>query len=82
MPLTLCDYLLDSLHDQAGHQCRDHTLSLVQDCFFWPGMWTDIENKIKTCEGCIKRRASTDNKAPLVSIQSVQPLELVCIDCL
>ena len=71
LPLTLLDYVLDSLHDQAGHQCRECTLSLVQDRFFWPGMWTDIENKIKACERCIKPRARTNNKAPLVNITSV-----------
>ena len=45
-------------------------------------MWTDIDKKIKNCERCIKRRASTDNKAPLVSIQTTQPLELVWADFL
>ena len=45
-------------------------------------MWTDIKNKIKICERCIKHRATTDNKAPLVNITSGQPLYLVCLDFL
>ena len=45
-------------------------------------MWRDIDVKIKTCERCIKRRGNTNIKAPLVSITTSQPLELVCIDFL
>ena len=82
LPKSLRKRVLDSLHNQAGHQCRDRTLSLVQDRCYWPGMWRDIDVKIKTCERCIKRRGNTNIKAPLVSITTSQPLELVCIDFL
>ena len=29
---------LNRYHQDAGHQSRDHTLSLLQECFWWPGM--------------------------------------------
>ena len=29
---------LNGCHQDAGHQGHDHTLSLLQDCFWWPGM--------------------------------------------
>ena len=42
-------------------------------------MWSEIDTLIKTCEQCIRRKASTDVKAPLVNILTSQPLQLVCI---
>ena len=45
-------------------------------------MWRDIDHKIKIYERCIKRRGNTNFKAPLVSISTSQPLELVCMDYL
>ena len=42
-------------------------------------MWGEIDTLIKTCEQCIRRKASTNVKAPLVNIPTSQPLQLVCI---
>ena len=76
------ELILTGLHDNAGHQDRDKTLSLVRDRFYWPGMAADIETKVSKCDRCIKRRASTYVRAPLVNIRTSQPLELVCMDYL
>ena len=82
MPKVYRELILTSLHDNAGHQGRDKTLSLVRDRFCWPGMAADIETKVGKSDRCSKRRASTYVKAPLVNIRSSQPLELVCMDYL
>ena len=29
---------LNGCHQNTGHQGHDHTLSLLQECFWWPGM--------------------------------------------
>jgi transposase InsO family protein len=44
-------------------------------------MFTDVENYVKSCIRCTCRKVPSD-KAPLVSITSTYPLELVCIDFL
>uniref|UniRef100_A0A3P8SAU4 Integrase catalytic domain-containing protein n=1 Tax=Amphiprion percula TaxID=161767 RepID=A0A3P8SAU4_AMPPE len=45
-------------------------------------MAADIEHKIKTCGRCIRRKALPEKAAPLVSIQTSRPLELLCMDFL
>lgn len=73
---------LEGLHDHMGHLGRDRTLSLVRDRFYWPRMTTDVEERIRACGRCLKRRGPTNQRAELVSIQTTQPLELVCMDFL
>jgi transposase InsO family protein len=73
---------LRSLHDNVGHPGRDRTVSLLKDRFYWPGLISDVEAHIRTCERCLRRKTPTNVKAPLVSIQTSAPLELVCMDFL
>lgn len=72
---------LQGLHDDVGHMGRDKTLSLVRDRFYWPRMSTDVEEKIRNCMRCTLRKGTVD-RAPMISIQTTQPLELVCMDYL
>jgi len=72
---------LKGLHDNVGHPGRDRTVSLLSERFYWPGMTKDIETHVQSCDRCIKRK-TTAGKAPLVNIQTSQPLELVCMDFL
>jgi transposase InsO family protein len=73
---------LRGLHDEVGHMGRDRTLELVSARFYWSGMAEDVKTKVKTCVPCIKRKTKIPDRAPLVSIKSTQPMELVCIDYL
>jgi len=73
---------LRSLHDHVGHPGRDRTTSLIRERFYWPGVTTDVEKHLQSCDRCLKRKSSTAVRAPLVSIQTLQPLELVCMDFL
>ncbi|KAL1258984.1 hypothetical protein QQF64_009561 [Cirrhinus molitorella] len=74
--------ILRSLHDDMGHLGIERTLDLVRSKFFWPKMSHTVERKIKTCGRCIRRKTPPDRAAPLVSIQTSRPLELVCMDFL
>ncbi|XP_046562916.1 uncharacterized protein LOC124271812 [Haliotis rubra] len=73
---------LRSLHDNIGHPGRDRTLSLIKERFYWPGMTKDVEEHVQHCVQCLRRKTPTGGRAPLVSIQTSQPLELVCMDFL
>ncbi|XP_051953222.1 retrovirus-related Pol polyprotein from transposon opus [Xyrauchen texanus] len=82
LPTTLRDMVLRSLHDDMGHMGINRTLDLVRPRFFWPKMSQAVEERIKTCERCVRRKTPPERAAPLVNIQTSRPLELVCIDFL
>ena len=46
------------------------------------GMFKDVEDWIYECEWCLCRKTPTITRAPLVSVRTTQPLELVCMDFL
>ena len=70
------------MHDGMGHQGRDRTAYLVKTRFFWLGMDTDIAEKVRLCDRCIRRKTRPVPAAELVNITSSYPMELVCIDYL
>ena len=37
----------------VGHQGHDCTLSLLQECFWWPGMAKQMRQVIKACRCCL-----------------------------
>ncbi|MCG8044919.1 MAG: RNase H-like domain-containing protein [Candidatus Thiodiazotropha endolucinida] len=82
LPMHYRSTVLKLLHDDSGHQGRDRTMSLVRSRFFWPGMESDVEKKVKNCSRCILRKSNPGPSAELVNIISTQPMELVCIDFL
>ncbi|MCW4250032.1 MAG: RNase H-like domain-containing protein [Candidatus Thiodiazotropha endolucinida] len=82
LPAHLRDTVLRHLHDDLGHQGRDRTMSLVRQRFYWPGLESCVEQKIKNCVRCIQRKTVPKPSAELVNIVTTQPMELVCIDFL
>ena len=73
---------LTGLHDDVGHMGRERTLQLLRDRFYWPRMATDVEEKVKNCPRCLRRKAPTNARCPLVNIKTSQPLEMVSLDFL
>ena len=82
LPEVYRDIALQGLHDEAGHQGRDRTMSLVKSRFYWPGMDGDIEKFVKNCPRCIRRKAQGRTSAKLVVVESTYPMDLVCMDFL
>ncbi|KAL0152835.1 hypothetical protein M9458_051856, partial [Cirrhinus mrigala] len=81
VPASLKSQVLHGIHDAAGHQGRSRTLSLARQRFFWIGMKKDIDDYVKNCRRCVVGKTSEPNAcAPLESIRTSEPLELVCID--
>ena len=69
------------VHDDIGH-CGYHTsIRLARQRFFWPFMASSLETYCKRCDRCIHRKGRGAT-APMQSIQSSMPMELVCIDFL
>jgi transposase InsO family protein len=82
IPTVYRSHVLKGCHDNIGHPGRERTLAIMKERFWWPQMSAQVEEKIKMCDRCIRRKSPTNSKAPLVNITSTYPLELVCMDFL
>ena len=70
---------IDGCHCSMGHQGHDHTLSLMKEQFWWPGMSQALLKAVANCGRCIQYEA----KGQLPSMQPIictKPMELVHID--
>ena len=45
---------VNGCHQDAGHQGYDRTFSLLQECFWWPGMTSQMQQSIGTCACCLQ----------------------------
>ena len=63
---------LNRCHQDAGHQGHDNTLSLLQECFWWPGMAKQMRQVIRVCTRCLQYKGGT-SKAPLCPIVATAP---------
>ena len=49
---------LDDSHREVAHQGQCHSATLMQECFWWPGMTRDLRNHIKKYSFCRKYEAA------------------------
>ena len=82
LPASCVNVALQYIHCGMGHPGRDKTLAMTRDRFYWPNMNADVDYFIKNCKRCLLRKTPTTERAPLTSIHTYQPLELLCVDYL
>lgn len=71
------------LHEEMGHLGVERTLHLVHDRFYWPHMQRDIEHYVTKVCSCLKhKKQNRPTRAPLQSIVTMYPFELVATDYL
>ncbi|KAL6480097.1 hypothetical protein MHYP_G00111300 [Metynnis hypsauchen] len=71
------------LHEELGHIGVERILCLIRDRFFWPHLQRDVEHYITKVCTCLKRkRPNKVVRAPLTSIVTTYPFEMVSIDFL
>jgi len=71
------------LHDDMGHMGVEKTTDLVQQRFFWPYMAAEIERYVTKRCTCLKDKApARHTRAPLQTVTTTSPMELVSIDFL
>ena len=73
VPSSRREQVLRAAHTNltAGHSGYKRTLARIARYFMWPGMWKQVREFVRACDGC-QRAARNDNaKAPL------QPLPIV-----
>ena len=66
-------------HRDTGHQGHDCTLSLLQECFWWPGMAKQMRQVTKACRHCFQYEGGSP-KAPLCPVVATTPLDLLHVD--
>ena len=70
---------LDGCQREAAHQGQRRSTTLMQECFWWPGMTRDLRNCIKKCGRCRKYEAAPP-VAPLKPLTCSGPGELLHVD--
>ena len=70
---------LNGCHRDAGHQGYDHTLSLLQECFWWQGMINQMQQSITSSVHLLQHEGNLP-KSPLHLIVATTPLDLLHID--
>ena len=81
VPDSLKSEVLRGVHDGAGHQGQFRCLSLTRQRFFWTALDRDVRDYVRHCQRCVvSKTVEPEGRAPLESITSTRPLELVCID--
>lgn len=72
---------MKGVHEDLFHVHYEGALRQARLRFFWPYMARDIQRKIANCRRCIQRGA-LKQKAPMQTIETTYPLELLSIDYL
>ena len=83
VPKHLTNKKCELYHDSvsAGHLGYEKTFISIQKKFYWPMMKSEIYDFCSSCDTCQKQKPKNySNTAPLVSIQVVNPSELIGID--
>lgn len=74
---------LKQLHDEMGHVGTERVLHLARERFYWPYMAKEVETYVtQKCPCIMSKKPVTHVRAPMGSITTSSPLELVCIDYL
>ena len=74
--------LLHEYHDLAGHFNKDKTYLLLSRAYYWPKMYQDVANFVKTCDAC--QRSKTENRPTAGLLKPLpvpsQPWDTIAMD--
>ena len=73
--------ILQSLHNDLGHQGIDRTLDLLRERVYWPTMTQDASSWVKQCRRCQVAKGNYNIPKPKFGhLITHNPLDLVCLD--
>ena len=81
VPASLRYYVTSQLHG-TGHFGSDKTYALVKSRFFWPGMYSYIQNFTASCKECQQSKCDTrPPKAPIIPMLIPEgPMQFISLD--
>ena len=83
VPGTLVQSVLKQNHDQkyAGHPGIKRTYDLISLSYWWPGMRKSIEEYVRKCDSCQRRKEKREFIAPLGEVdEPTFPFEVTSMD--
>ena len=81
MPQSLIPFVLQQLHDFAGHQGIERTVSLIRERFYWGTVQKDVEQHCKCCKRCIIAKEPTPKVKPkMYNFTANYPMEVIAMD--
>ena len=83
LPQKFHTIVFKELHQEMGHLAAPRVVQLARERFYWPNMEDDITHFVTKVCPCLKqRRPNLSTRAPLHSVTTSYPFELVSIDFL
>lgn len=79
---THSETVLREYHQALGHAGKEKVLSVLRRRFYWPNMTTEVKNWTEVCPTCIVSKPGPEIRAPLQSIKTSYPFEVVGLDYL
>ena len=83
LPKCFHSTVFKELHQEMGHLGAHRVIQLARERFYWPKMEIDIIHFVTQACPCLKQcQPSLSTRAPLTSVTTSSPFELVLIDFL
>ena len=83
LPKCFHSTVFKELHQEMGHLGADRVIQLARERFYWPKMESDIIHFVTQACPCLKQRQpNLSTRAPLTSVTTSSPFELVSIEFL
>jgi len=83
LPQKFHTIVIKELHQEMGHLGAPRVVQLTPERFYWPNMEDDITHFVTTVCPCLKQQQpNLSTRAPLHSVTTSYPFELVSIDFL
>ena len=80
LPSILIFQVLQTAHDDLGHNGFPRTYAALKRVFFWKGMKEDIRKHCKTCATCQLHKLENVKFERKIFKPSLQPMDFICMD--
>ena len=80
LPSVLIFQVLQTAHDDLGHNGFPRTYAALKRVFFWKGMKEDIRKHCKTCATCQLHKLENVKFERKIFRPSLQPMDFICMD--
>ena len=80
LPSVLIFQVLQTAHDDLGHNGFPRTYAALKRVFFWKGMKEDIRKHCKTCATCQLHKLENVKFERNIFKPSLQPMDFICMD--